>query len=87
MFFKRFVLKNGASQIGFPIVFLKCNLTKVGSFFCRKKNSEKAKHPKICVSFGGSMPITQIKWCHLTPSPILVFFDQGNSTITDLRHG
>ena len=44
--------------------------------FLAKKNSEKAKHPKICVSFGGSMPIAQIKRCHLTPSPALECFPQ-----------
>ena len=37
--------------------------------FLMKKNSEKAKLPKICISFGGSMPIAQIKSGHLTPSP------------------
>ena len=31
--------------------------------------SEKAKHPKICLSLGGSMPEAQIKQCPLTPSP------------------
>ena len=41
----------------------------LGSLFWQKKNYEKAKHPKICLSFGGSIPIAQIKWCHLTPSP------------------
>ena len=42
----------------------------VGSLFWqKKKDSEKAKHPKLCISFGGSMPIAQIKRCHLTPSP------------------
>ena len=35
--------------------------------FLAKKNSEKAKLPQICISFGGSMPIAQIKRCHLTP--------------------
>ena len=37
--------------------------------FLAKKNSEKAKLPKICISFGGSMPIAQIKRCHLSPPP------------------
>ena len=45
----------------FPIVFSKSDMTK--------KNSGKAKHPKICLSFGGSMPDAQIKQCPLTPSP------------------
>ena len=40
----------------------------VGSLF-GQKNSEKAKLPKICLSFGGSMPIAQIKMCHLFPPP------------------
>ena len=38
--------------------------------FLAKKNSEKAKLPQICISFGGSMPIAQIKRCHLTPPSI-----------------
>ena len=37
--------------------------------FLAQKNSEKAKHPKICICFGGSMPIAQIKRCHLPPRP------------------
>ena len=37
--------------------------------FLTKFFSEKAKHPKICLSFCGSMPEAQIKRCHLTPSP------------------
>ena len=28
--------------------------------FLAKKNSEKAKHPNICLSIDGSMPIAQI---------------------------
>ena len=39
-------------------------------FFLTKYFSEKAKHPKICLSLGGSMPEAQIKQCPLTPSPI-----------------
>ena len=50
--------------------------------FLAKKNSEKAKPPKICVSFGGCMPIAQIKQCHLTPSPTLL----GNIKILWLNH-
>ena len=38
--------------------------------FFAKKNSEKAKLPQICISFGGSMPIAQIKRFHLTPPSI-----------------
>ena len=63
-FFVAFCLKNGASKFGFTIVFWKCDLTTVGSLFWRN-NSEKAKHPKKCLSFGGSMPIAQIKRIHL----------------------
>ena len=46
---------------------LKCDLTGVESLFWQKK-SEKAKYPKICLSFGVSMPEAQIKRCPLTPS-------------------
>ena len=35
--------------------------------FLTKKISEKAKLPKICISFGGSMPIAQIEISHLSP--------------------
>ena len=55
----------------FPLYFQKCDLTDVGSNFWQKKNSEKAKHPQICLSLGGSMPEAQIKQCPLTPSPTL----------------
>ena len=37
--------------------------------FLATKNSEKAKLPKICKSFCGSMPIAQLKRCHLSPRP------------------
>ena len=66
-FFEHFVLKNGASKNGFPIV---CHLAEAGSLFWQN-NSEKAKLPKICISFCGSMPIAQIKSGHLTPSPTI----------------
>ena len=49
----------------FPIVFSKSDLTRVGYIFGRNI-SEKAKLPKICLSFGGSMPEGQIKQCPLT---------------------
>ena len=35
--------------------------------FLTKKISEKAKPPKLFIGFGGSMPIAQIKICHLSP--------------------
>ena len=35
--------------------------------FLAKIFSEKAKLPKLCLSFGGSMPEAQIKQCPLTP--------------------
>ena len=37
--------------------------------FLAKQKSEKAKHSKICLSFGGSMPEAQFKRCPLTHSP------------------
>ena len=46
----------------------KFDLTGVGLIFLGNK-SEKAKLPKICLSFGGSMPEAQTKRCPLTPSP------------------
>ena len=63
-----FRLKNGVSQNWFPIVFSKFDLTGKRFFFGEKK-SEKAKHPEICLIFGGNMPKFQIKWCPLTPPP------------------
>jgi len=36
-----------------------------------EKISKKAKLPKICLSFGGSMPEGQFKQCPLTPPSIL----------------
>ena len=41
------------------IVFSKSDFTGVGSFFYNFF-SEKAEHPKICLSLGGSMPEAQI---------------------------
>ena len=60
-------------KLDFTLYFLKCDLAIVG--------------PKICVSFGGSMPIAQIKRCHLTPSPtkgtkILLEYDIYFSKVT-----
>ena len=68
-FFEDFGQYLKTSKNGFPIVFSKSDLTGVGSFFGQKKLSEKAKHPKICLSLGGSIPEAQIKQCPLTPSP------------------
>ena len=47
-------------KMDFPLYFL--NLIGPGrvTFLAEKKNYEKAKLPKICLSFGGSMPIAQI---------------------------
>ena len=45
--------------------FDRCRVYFLKKFFF----SEKAKHPKICLSFGGCMPEAQIKQCPLTPSP------------------
>ena len=53
---ERFVLKKLPLKNGFLIVLKKCDLTGVGLFFWRKNKSEKVKNPKICLSFGGSMP-------------------------------
>ena len=36
-------------------------------YFLVKTNSEKAKHPRICPSFGGMMPEAQLRHAHLTP--------------------
>ena len=47
------------STNGFLIIFSKSDLTGV-SLFLTKFFSEKAKHPKICLSLGGSMPEAQI---------------------------
>ena len=38
--------------------------------FSTEKFSEKAKLPKICLSFGGSMPEGKFKQCPLTPPPL-----------------
>ena len=77
-YFYQFFLKEFRSVFkkvknGFHIVFSKSDLTGVGSIFFLQKNTEKAKHPKICLSLRGSMPVAQIKQCLLTPSPILTW--------------
>ena len=43
-------------------------------FFLTIFFSEKVKHPKICLSLGGSMPEAQIKQCRLTTSSTLRTF-------------
>ena len=65
----------------FPIVLSKSDLTGVGSNFCLKKNSAKAKHPKICLSYSGSMPDAQIKQYPLTPSLKNITFPQNINMI------
>ena len=45
---------------GFLIVFSKSDLVWVRFHFWREKNSEKAKHPRICPSFGGNMSEAQL---------------------------
>ena len=40
----------------FPLYFQKSYLAWIGFYFWKKKNSKKAKHPRICPSFGGNMP-------------------------------
>ena len=45
--------------MNFPLYFQKVIWPAYGLIF-DKKNSEKAKHPKICLSLGGSMPEAQI---------------------------
>ena len=74
-FLERFGQYLRKSKNGFPIVFSKSDLTGVGSNLLQKKNSGKAKHPKICLSLGGSMPEAQIKQCPLTPYPIMYLLD------------
>ena len=68
-FLKRFGQYLKKSKNGFPIVFSKSDLTGIGYIFWPNFFSEKAKHLKICLSLGGSMPDAQIKQCPLTPSP------------------
>ena len=41
---------------------------------------KKAKHPKICLSFGGSMPIAQIKRCHLPPPLLMQLYHLATSS-------
>ena len=38
----------------FPLFFL-CDFARGGAFFISEKNSEKAKHPQIFISFGGNV--------------------------------
>ena len=45
---------------GFLIVFSKSDSVWVGFHFWQEKNSEKAKHPRICPSFGGNMSEAQL---------------------------
>ena len=59
-FLERFGQYLKKSKNGLSIVFSKSDSTWVGFYFWRKKNSEKAKHPEICLSLGGSMPEAQI---------------------------
>ena len=66
-----FVLKCFTQKIDFPLYFLKNDLTGVEYIFA-KLNSEKAKLPKITLSFGVSMLEAQIKHCLLTPPLPLV---------------
>ena len=47
------------SKNGFPIVFSKKWFGLGRVLFLAEKNSEKAKHPSICPSFGGNMPESQ----------------------------
>ena len=42
-----------------PIVFSKTDLAWLEFYFWQKKQSEKAKHSRICPSFGGNMPEAQ----------------------------
>ena len=57
-----FVPKNGVNKKGFPIVFSKSDLGGGEDKF-----SEKAKHTRICPSFGGNVLLP-----YYSPSPILV---------------
>ena len=58
----------------FPLYFQKVIRPLQGFIFDKKKYSVKAKHPRICPSFGGSMPEAQIKQCPLRSSHIYVEF-------------
>ena len=64
-----FVLKNGFKKWIFCCIFKMWFDRGRVSFLARKK-SEKAKHPKICLSFVNSMPEAQIQQCPLIPSPM-----------------
>ena len=56
MSFEEFWSISKKSKNGFPIVFSKSDSTWVRFYFWQKKNSEKAKHPRISRSFVGYMP-------------------------------
>ena len=43
-----------------PLYFQKVIKSGKGTYFY-EKNSEKAKHPQVCLCLGGSMPKAQIK--------------------------
>ena len=57
-------------KMDFPLYFQNVIWPGQG-FFLSKRKSDKAKHPKICLKIGGSMPKAQIKRYPLTPSPII----------------
>ena len=50
-------------------VFSVWPLPEVKNWFWKQIWKEKAKHPQICLSLGGSIPEAQIKQCFLAPSP------------------
>ena len=67
----------------FPLYFKNVIWPWKGHFFDKKKNSEKAKPPKIGISFGGSMPIAQI-WevpnnTSYPPLPVVTYPPGANS--------
>ena len=55
-----------SKKMDFPCIFKK-GFDRGRVSFSTKKNSEKAKLPKICLSFSGSMPEGKFKQCPLTP--------------------
>ena len=58
------------SKNGFPIVFLKCDLTRGGGGLnISKKKSEKTKPSGMCQSFGGNMGEAQFHQCPFIPPP------------------
>ena len=58
--------KMALKKMDFPF-FLKMWFGHGRVTFLAKKILKKP-HPKICISFGGSLPIAQIKRCHINPS-------------------